>query len=355
MKERSTIRSRGALNRWIVASFLGVGLLASGGGCGAPSATPSRLGADDGLSLEEEGPASSERHPATELVARGEKHLIAEDAGLAHEAFEAALKENPNDPRALLDLGLVLEMQGEKARAESMYRRALERDPEFPQALNNLGLLLRTQGRLPEAIRSFERALEEDGRFVEAQVNLALTLEQQGELGGARVAYARAIELLPRDALVRANYGQLLLEFGERGEAEVELRRALSLAEEDPAVLLTIGNGLRRAGASEPAVRAMRRAIAARKEGPTPALLAELSLAERAAGDREASEKTLEQALKLDPRYALAHYLVAGLLASRGAYRDAAKHYERYLALEPRGPHATKAKQHLSEVRRASR
>ena len=57
------------------------------------------------------------------------------------------------------------------------------------------------------------------------------------------------------------------------------------------------------------------------------------------------------RALKgLDARYPTAHFLRATMLAGAGRKAPARKAYRRYLALEPDGPHAAKAREHLERL-----
>lgn len=292
----------------------------------------------------------SETHPATELVRRGESALSAGDADEARTLFEQAVAENDEDPRAHLDLGLVLELANDYEAAERHYQRALTLDPDFPEALNNLGLLLRDLERLEEAAAHLQHAVEVRPSLAEAHLNLAMTHEERGDAEAAVASYRDAIRTDSQSALPRANLGLLLLAMGEREQAAIELRRALPLARGDAAALGAIGNGLRRAGQADAAVRAMALAIEANGE-PTAALLAELSLAQRANDDREAAEATLRRIIELDARYAVAHYLLAGMLAGRGEFDEAITHYQRYLALEPDGPQAARAREHLAAAR----
>jgi Flp pilus assembly protein TadD len=131
------------------------------------------------------------------------------------------------------------------------------------------------------------------------------------------------------------------------------LRAAREGAGDNRAALVAIGNGLRRAGDAQGALSAMQ--AAAQGGDPTPAVLAELALAQRAAGDREAALATLERALALDPRYATAHYLLANMLAGAQRGAEARKHYERYLALEPKGPNAAQARERIEILKRAEK
>jgi len=286
-------------------------------------------------------------------VREGEGLLAKGDAQGAKAKFQAAIREDANDARAQLGLGLSLEALSDFTGAERAYRRAIEIDPKLAEAHNNLGLLLRDDGHDEEALESLMRATELDPRLASAQANLALALEDAGRTAEAQAAYERAVALTPDDAMLRANQGLFLIENGDAQGATLTLRAGLQRAKGNRPALLAIGNGLRRASHPDEAVRALRAAIEAGDGKPTPALLSELALAQHAAGDIEGAKASLEQALSLDAKYASAHYVLGGILAAQGDLRRAADHYKKCLELEPKGPLAAKAKEKLAAVKRA--
>lgn len=313
-------------------------------GCGgAPAKGSSTPRAEEEVELPDEAPVPV----ANALVREGEARLAAGDVQGAKKLFLEAIAKTPDDPRAHLDLGIVLEMEDDLEGAERAYRESLRLSPDLPEALNNLGLLLHGSGDLDEAVSLLRRAVELRRNFAEGWVNLALALEDAGDRKGAIAAWRRAVELSPKDPVVRANLGLALLGHGEREEAAVVLREARPLASGNAAALTAIGNGLRRAGDFDGAVSAMQDAIASHEDGPTPALLSELALAQHAAGLSKDAESTLERALALDANYATAHYLLGTILKARGAKAKATTHFQRYLRLEPNGPHAAKARAQL--------
>ncbi len=179
---------------------------------------------------EEEASMEAERHPASDLVSQGEAELAAGRPRQAMALFEQALAQAPNDPRAHLDLGLVLELGNEFDEAERAYRAALALDPRFPEVLNNLGLLLRDLERPDEAVPLLRLAVTEKPGFGEAWLNLAMALEESGDDAGAEEAYRRAVRLRPDDGVARANFGLLFLRRGRAEQAAIELRRAMPLA-----------------------------------------------------------------------------------------------------------------------------
>lgn len=294
-----------------------------------------------------------ERRPVPEasaLVKEGEALLARDDAAGARASFERAIAESPDDARAHLDLGIALELLDDPEGAEHAYRRAIELQPDLAEGLNNLAVLQRTRGALDEALALLRRAIAANPRSAAAHGNLALALEDAGDLDGAERAYREALVHEPGAVMTRVNLGLLLVGRGDTREAVIELERARGQAEGDRAALLAIGNGLRRAGEPEAALGAMEAAVAA-DEDVTPALLAELALAQRAAGNRDEALATLDRALALDKGYATAHFLRATMLAGSGRVAEARKDYKRYLALEPEGPHAAKAREHLERLK----
>ncbi len=322
--------------------------------CG--SSQEERTVPDDEVHFEDEHPG--DRYPASPAVQRAEAYLLEGDADRAKVELEGWIAQNHDDPRAHLDLGLAAVMLHDADGAEFAYREALRIAPEFADAMNNLALVLRARDRLDEALELLERAVRLRPDYVEAQTNLGLVREEKGDLEGAVQAYQRAADLDRENVMVRVNLGLALLGLSRTDDAKRELRGVLEDAERanDVAALGAIGNGLRRAGEPQLAVRAMRRAIDARgEEGPTPALLSELALAERAAGDRTSAEATLARAIQLDPRYATAHYLLANMQAGRGAFDDAIRNYRRALELEPDAPFAAEARERMEQARRAAR
>ena len=334
-------------------SVLVLGMALAGCPAGGDGSTEEETVGDEDIMFPDEAAAqAAPRHEATETVARGEAALAAGNLEEAQAAFEEAVATNPEDPRAQLDLGLTLELQNQYPAAEAAYREAVRLDPDFAEALSNLGLLLRDQERASEAVPLLRRAVEVEPGMAEAWLNLALALEESGDDRGAEEAYRKTIQLKPEDPLVRANLGQLLLRAGDTEEAALQFRRGLQHARGNPPALQAIGNGLRRAGHPDGAAQAMAMLVDT-MDAPTPAVLSELALAQRAAGDREAAEATLVRALEVDESFATAHYLLGSMQAARGAYDEAIRHFQRYLELQPQGSHAERVRAHLAAARRA--
>lgn len=99
----------------------------------------------------------------------------------AKDAYERALKLDPEHPDAHVNLGRLLHEQGAPAAAEQHYRAALDADPDHETAAFNLGVALEDLGRIDDAIRAYQRALALDPSNADAHYNLAGIYERRGD------------------------------------------------------------------------------------------------------------------------------------------------------------------------------
>lgn len=99
----------------------------------------------------------------------------------AIDAYERAIKLDPNHSDARVNLGRLLHEQGAPAAAEQHYRVALAADPDHDTAAFNLGVALEDLGRTKEALECYKRAIELDPENADAHYNLAGIYERKGE------------------------------------------------------------------------------------------------------------------------------------------------------------------------------
>jgi hypothetical protein len=85
--------------------------------------------------------------------------LNSKDYDAAEEAFRAALKEKPDDYKATLYLGIVLNRKGLKE-SESLLKKALLMNPSDPNTNLQLGLYYLNRSVYPEATDYFENTIE---------------------------------------------------------------------------------------------------------------------------------------------------------------------------------------------------
>ena len=291
------------------------------------------------------------RPAASPDVLRGERLLVEGKVGEARSVFQQALVDDPNDPRAWLDLGLAQEAVGDWTSGEKAYRRAIEIDRNFAEAFNNLGVLLRERGNLAEATTTLERAVALDAQFAAARFNLGLAYEEQGRLAEAEGEYLATIDELPEDAVPRINLAMMLLEMGRPEDAAVQLRAARPMVRGDVLLSIAVGEGFRRAGLPAEAVPVLRTALRQASDPPPTELLAELALAYYATGDIEAAEATMRRAVGQDELDPALQYAYGSILAKQGQLGKARAHLRRAAKLDPDGPYADRARARLEALK----
>jgi len=99
----------------------------------------------------------------------------------AKDAYERALRADPNHSDAHVNLGRLLHEEGAPALAERHYRAAIGSNPTHETAAFNLGVALEDLGRNEDAIRAYRLALALDPENADAHYNLAGILERRGE------------------------------------------------------------------------------------------------------------------------------------------------------------------------------
>ena len=256
-------------------------------------------------------------------MAEAVERLAAGDRDAAARLLEAFLQDRPSDPRALHQAGVVWLVNGYPAEARPHFEAAVAVDPDFVDARLALGQALGRLGRVDEALIHLDAAGERAPDRYEGPYLAAAVLDAAGRLpeavGRARIAARRA----PRDPGVRRFVGRLLLRIEAWPEAEAELGAALRLGyREDPEILADLGAALvgQEKLTAARAAYEQHRAVAPDDAGT----LLQLGYLDWRAGDHEASEERLEQAIALDPGLRRAH-LFLGLTALRRGDLDGAE------------------------------
>jgi predicted Zn-dependent protease len=112
----------------------------------------------------------------------------------ALERVKQALAIEPLSSDGLRLLGRAHHELGEIPEAIDAYQRAIAIDDTDTWAMNNLGFIYIQQGRSEEALPPLARAVEIRGNVPVFQNNLGTALERTGHLAAARQAYEAALE-----------------------------------------------------------------------------------------------------------------------------------------------------------------
>jgi len=123
---------------------------------------------------------------ATRWVLLGEVRVQGGKLRQALEAFENAIKMDPQMPDAFATAGAIALETGAVAQGEIALRRAILLHPNHSAAHNNLGNLLAESNRFEEARFHFEVALHIQPNYAGARYDYALALIRVGKLDEAR-------------------------------------------------------------------------------------------------------------------------------------------------------------------------
>ena len=159
---------------------------------------------------------------------------IAGDGAKAAEHYREALRLRPNYPEAHYNYGVLLQLRGSTSGAAEHYREALRLRPDYVDAHYAYANLLVTAGELSQAEEYYREALRLRPEYAEVHNNYAILLEEKGETEGALNHYREALRIRPEYAEAHYNYAIALENDGNFEEAESEYNEALRLRTDYP-------------------------------------------------------------------------------------------------------------------------
>jgi Tfp pilus assembly protein PilF len=121
----------------------------------------------------------------------------------AVEAFQQALRMQPEYAEALNNLGLALSKLGKGEQAADAFRQALKIDPKMGEVYNNLGFLYHTEAQFDRAVEMFGQAIDNAADSSVAYTNLGNSFYKMQQAEKAVEAWKRALELDPMNENAR--------------------------------------------------------------------------------------------------------------------------------------------------------
>ena len=134
----------------------------------------------------------------------------------AKDAYDHALKVEPDDAQTLNNLGYSLYLNGNYRAAIDKLKRAAKIAPTDPRILNNLALAQSRLGKYDDAYKNFARA----GGEVTGRLNTATMLERLGRDDEAIKHYEAARRAQPNSATVLRKLADLYRRTGRTSEAQ---------------------------------------------------------------------------------------------------------------------------------------
>ena len=123
---------------------------------------------------------------------------------MAAKHYRKAADLNPASPKALVNLGVVLNEMGRSEEAIEAYGKALEINPKDTKAICNLGLAYYGVGRHADALTQYRAALKIDPASQEAHYNLGVAFADAQIYREAMNEWNKVIELGPESDAAKA-------------------------------------------------------------------------------------------------------------------------------------------------------
>jgi tetratricopeptide (TPR) repeat protein len=230
--------------------------------------------------------------------------------------------------------GIGLFLQGESDAALVALKRSVELDPQRSSAFTKLGSIELDIGDVGEARKDLERALALNGDDKFAHQRLGAVLERQGDRAGAIREYGLAIAGKPSQAVTaKVDLGRLYNLDGRFADTIALLEPGVTPQSSDPAALLVLGTAYLGIGNTAKALPLMRSTQTRFPNDPGATL--SVGIAERAAGQFDASVSDLKHAIDLKKDWSTAYYQLGLTYLAQSKYVEAQTAIEKAQSLDP--------------------
>lgn len=168
--------------------------------------------------------------------------------------YESALRVNPHDHISMLQLGLLLEDQGDFRAAEALYSRVANKVPDHPEIYYHIARLALVRGDRRTALDAIRSAMTLRGEEAPLLDILGRAQRQGNKLQDAATAFERATELDPDNDIYHYHLAKAYEAQGRHEDAAAEMAR-ITRQEAAPAWTPEDDNEANDASASPPPSR----------------------------------------------------------------------------------------------------
>lgn len=163
----------------------------------------------------------------------GIAYAEAGQSAMAIESYQQALRINPEHAGAWNNLGIAYGKVVQSVKAIEAYQQALRINPKYAEAWYNLGNAYGNAGQSAKAIEAFQQALRINPEYAEAWNNLGVAYGDAGQIAKAIEAYQQVLRINPEDAIAWNNLGAAYARSGQRGKVLEVYQRLKAL---DPTI-----------------------------------------------------------------------------------------------------------------------
>lgn len=268
------------------------------------------------------------------------------------EQFRAAMQINPDNERAYIELGSHWADRKRYEQAEELFKKALELNPENEWAYLELGLLYRMQSQIPSGTWQASRAPSgaRGGKETEAEnmllkaksinpVNewvissLANLYASQKRFGEAKTLLEKALSINPSNEYSHMALGSLHQLQGNTEEAQKAYEESIRIFPKNDWAMIRLGLLYAETQKFEEAKKALEKASKTRPENEWS--LVELARLYESQGKVEDAEETYKKAVEVDPKNDWAYTELANFYQSLGRYEEARAEFEKAQEIYP--------------------
>jgi tetratricopeptide (TPR) repeat protein len=147
------------------------------------------------------------------------------------------------------------------AQAINAYQAALKLQPDKAEAYTNIGVVYYQTNKLDDAITQFKKALEMDAKDAETHYLLGAAYVQKDNLPEAEAEFNTALGLKPELAPAHIGLGNIYLLGQKYDQAIASLEKAIALQPDSPEALFAIGQAYAAAGRTADAIKALTKCV----------------------------------------------------------------------------------------------
>jgi tetratricopeptide (TPR) repeat protein len=231
-----------------------------------------------------------------------------QELGKAHERIDQVLSSNPNKASVHFLKAQVYGYQRDVQGTETELRKALELDPNYLAAYSALGALFVNTKQEDRAIAEYRKIIERRPDNAMAYTLIGMLEDARKNYDVAAENYRKALEK-DQNAIIAANNLAWLYAVHGKGNLDEAVRLAQGVVQKNPngaGFIDTLGWVYYKKGLHGAAVEQLQKAVEvdeaaarANKGSPSATYRFHLGMALKAKGDKEASRRELQAALKL--------------------------------------------------------
>ncbi len=166
----------------------------------------------------------------------------------AFTALTTAVRMNPGDRDAMINLGVAAMMLKNLDRADGIFSSLIRANPDYYLPYLKRGMVAFERGDRAAARRDYQAALSRERGVAEVYARLAELAYVEGRFPDAAERYEEALRIEPDNTSLRLMRGKSLLGAGRRDEAVREIEQALAIDPALPGANLLLGNLFAEAG-----------------------------------------------------------------------------------------------------------